>query len=94
MNKKRPIASTVDYSFEHKPHDGDDVMAFHYPYINHIDIYLELIDTPATLFDTIEHEALHECFFSEDLDVDVEHRMISAIQFAHHDMYSPGESWS
>lgn len=93
MNKKRPIACTVDYSFEHSTHDSDDIMAFHHPYRNHIIIYLELIENLDDLYNTIEHEALHECFFSEDLDTDVEHKMISAIQWTHNDIYDPGEIW-
>lgn len=88
---KRPVASTVDYSFENPPHDSGDIMAFHHPFRNHIIIYLNLIESPADLYDTIEHEALHECFFTEDLDAEVEHRMISAIQWTHHDMYDPIE---
>lgn len=86
---KRPIASTIDYSFEHKPYDNTDTMAFHHPFRNHIVIYLELIESMEDLYLTIEHEALHECFFSEDLDGDIEHKMISAIQWANSDVYNP-----
>ena len=93
MNHKRPITSTVDYSFEHPPDDNGCTVGFHSPYTNNIVIYLPLINTPSELYDTIEHEALHECFFSLDLDGDSEHRMIQAVQFAHDDMYDPGEVW-
>ena len=88
---KRPVACTVDYSFEHKPYESESTMAFHHPYSNHIVIYLELIETPADLYDTIEHEALHECFFELDLDADIEHKIISAVQWCHNDMYTPFE---
>lgn len=89
MSKKRPIACTVDYKFERKPHEDPDTMAFHHPFRNHVDIYLDLIESPEDLYLTIRHEALHECFLSEDLDADVEHKMITALEWFDHDMYTP-----
>lgn len=80
-NIKRPIACTFDYLFEHKPYDDPETMAFHNPFRNHVDIYLEKIDNLYELYNTIRHEALHECFLSEDLDADVEHKMIDAIDW-------------
>lgn len=88
-NTKRPIACTVDYKFEVMPYDPEDLMAFHYPYRNHIDVYLQNHKSLEELYNTFRHEALHECFLSEDIDGDVEHAMIQALDWFDDDIYTP-----
>lgn len=89
LSRNRPIACTIDYQFETKPYDPSDTMAYHHPFRNHVDIYLQNIHNLEELYNTIRHEALHECFMSEDLDADVEHAMIDALDWFVDDIYEP-----
>jgi hypothetical protein len=89
----RPVACTVDYSFgkQKKYYLPENTGAFHFPYANHVLIFLDLVENMGDLFNTYRHESLHECFLSEDLDGDTEHKMIKALDFFDDSVYIPFE---
>lgn len=64
----------IIYTFE-KHKYGDS--AHYNPYAKQVVIFLPMMESPNELLDTIEHEVLHHCMFSEDLDDEDEHIIIA-----------------